>query len=90
MFGSVIMSTGRQVNVQDICSLRQVINAVPNACVKGMVTSVSRVKQGRNSKFFDGTMYDGDSKMRFVGFYKDQHKRISRFCREEDCPDVQL
>ena len=74
------MDTGRQVNVQDICSLRRVVNAVPNACVNGMVTSLSRVKKGRNSEYFDRTMYDGDSKVQFVGF---QQKRISRFYREK-------
>ena len=59
------------------------MNVVPNPCVNGMVTSLSRVKKGKNSDFLDGVIYDGDLKMRFVGFVKEQQKRMSRFYKEQ-------
>ena len=39
-----------------------------NASVHGLLVSVSRIKKGRNSEYFDGSITDGDCKLRFVGF----------------------
>ena len=41
---------------------------IANTSIHGAITSLSPVKKGRNSIFFDGTLADETSKIRVVGF----------------------
>lgn len=43
----------------------------------GVLVSVTRVKKGRKSTYFEGTITDGDSKVRLVGFHKGQQTKMS-------------
>ena len=47
----------------------------------GVLVSVSRVKKDRNSTYFEGTITNGDSKMRLVGFHKGQQTKMSSLWR---------
>ena len=40
-----------------------VVSSAAYASVHGLLVSVSRVKKGRNSDYFDGQITDGDSKL---------------------------
>ena len=45
----------------------------------GAVLSLSPVKKGRRSLFFDGTIADETSKIRFVGFDAQQQRKLNDF-----------
>ena len=43
----------------------------------GVLTSISPVKKGRKQNYFEGTVTDGSSKLRLVGFNTKLQKQIS-------------
>ena len=49
-------------------AIEQCGRAIANTSIHGAITSLSPVKKGRNSIFFDGTLADETSKIRVVGF----------------------
>ena len=51
----------------------------PSATVHCGISSVSPVKEGKNSDFFDGILSDGTSKIRFVGFSAQHQKKMEGF-----------
>ena len=57
------------------------VNAVASAIVHGLLASVSSVNGG-NSEYTEGILSDGECKLRFVGFYRLQHK-MSSFWKEQ-------
>lgn len=52
----------------EVESLDAVDKPVLSANIHGMITSLSPVKKGRMRNYFDGTVSDGTSKLRMVGF----------------------
>lgn len=48
-----------------------------NASLHAAITSLSPVKKGKNSVYFDGIMSDGSSYIRVVGFSADQQKKLA-------------
>ena len=58
------------------------VNAVTSAIVHGLLASVSRVKKGQNSEYFEGILSNGECKLRFVGFHRLQHEKMSSFWEE--------
>jgi len=55
----------------------------PNANLHAVVKSLSPVKKGRHSIYFDGVLTDGSSTLRMVGFRSEQQKRLSAFSRDK-------
>ena len=62
--------------VEDLDTLDQ---PIPKAKVHGVITSLSPVKKGRTCSYFDGTLADGTSKIRVVGFSSSQQNIISNY-----------
>ena len=74
------MASGRR-SMPEVVAFSKV-NGVTSAIVHGLLASVSRVKKGRNSEYFEGILSDGECKLRFVGFHRLQHKKLSSFWKE--------
>ena len=79
---TVNMAFRRQHVPHEIVTFNEVVTASPNDTVHGILTSVSRVKKGRHSDYFDGTICDGQSITRVVGFHREQQKKMSALWRE--------
>ena len=75
------MATGRQRkrHIQEVERFDLLTNPLTNASVHGAVTSLSPVKKGRSSMYFDGTVYDGHEQIRLVGFLPAQQKKLDGF-----------
>ena len=52
---------------------------ISKANVHGVLTSLSPVKKGRSTNYFDGTVSDGNSKLHVVGFSVGQQKVMNDF-----------
>ena len=52
---------------------------VSTASLHAVVSSLSPVKKGRNSDYFEGTVTDGKSTVRLVGYKRSQQSKIKRF-----------
>ena len=57
---------------------------VPSAILHGKLTSLSPIKKGRKSDYFDGRICDGRRKLRFVGFSEQQQKKMNDFFDNKD------
>ena len=55
----------------------------PTANLHGVIKTLSPVKKGRNSNYFDGVLTDGTSTLRLVGFRSEQQKRLNSFSRKK-------
>lgn len=69
----------RKRPIEEVDRLDLLTTPVPNASLHGAVTSLSPVKKGRNSNYFDGTLYDGHHQVRIVGFLPAQQKKLDGF-----------
>lgn len=69
----------RKCNFQELDSLKKADKPLPNFSLHAAIKSISHVKKGRNSIFFDGVIADGNTKMRLVGFNSDQQKKMNYF-----------
>ena len=61
---------------RDITSLSDLDAPCDSADVHGAITSISPIKRGRKSEFFDATIADTTSKIRVVGFTPQQQLRL--------------
>ena len=69
------MSRKRQLHeVLDLDGLQE---PIANASVKGLITSVSPIKKGKTSNYFNGTVADSTAKVRLVGFTASQQKKVN-------------
>ena len=59
----------------EVDDFESVTEPIDSASIHGMVSDISRVKKGRYSEFFEGSVYDGQSSIRLVGFKKTQQKK---------------
>ena len=65
--------TKRKFELEEVDSLEE------PASLHAVVSSLSPVKKGRNSDYFEGTVTDGKSTVRLVGFKRSQERKIQRF-----------
>ena len=65
-----------KLELEEIDSLEE---PVSTASLHAVVSSLSPVKKGRNSDYFEGTVTDGISTVRLVGFKRSQQSKIQRF-----------
>ena len=63
--------------------LEEVDEPVSTASLHVVVTSLSPVKKGRNSDYFEGTVKHGKSTVRLVGFKRLQQSKIERFLHKQ-------
>lgn len=81
----------RKRQLEEIDDLESVSQPALSACIDGVVTGLSIVKKGKKNSYFDGSVSDGKTKLRIVGFRGGQHKAIKDFLtkktplRLEDC-----
>jgi hypothetical protein len=68
--------TKRKLELEEVDSLEE---PVSTASLHAVVSSLSPVKKGRNSDYFEGTVTDGKSTVRLVGFKRSQQSKIQRF-----------
>ncbi len=59
-----------------------------SATVHGMVTSVSPMKGKSATKFFDGYVTDGATKLRFVGFNVDKAKQLEQHANDNETVEL--
>lgn len=76
-------TSSRKRLFHELDSLENADKPLPNASLHAAIKSISPVKKGRNSIFFDGVIADANAKMRLVGFNSDQQKKMSYFFREK-------
>lgn len=69
---SVIMARKRVY--EDVEKFDEVDAGIASASVHGVLLSLSPVKKGKKHNYFEGTVSDGSSKLRFVGFDSAQQK----------------
>ena len=80
----------RKRQLEEIDDLESVSQLALSACIDGVVTG-SIVKKGKKNSYFDGSVSDGKTKLRIVGFRGGQHKAIKDFLTKktplhlEDC-----
>ena len=70
----------RKRQFEEVDYLDLLTRPLPNAGLHGAVTFLSAVKKGRNSSYFEGTLYDGHRQIRLIGFLPAQQKKPDRFC----------
>ena len=68
--------TKRKLEIEEVDSLEE---PVSTASLHAVVSSLSPVKKGRNSDYFEGTVTDGKSTVRLVGYKRSQQSKIQRF-----------
>ena len=61
---------------EEVDDFEGVANPLGSANVHGVISSLSSIKKGRKSNYFDGTVSDGKSKLRLVGFSQGQQKQM--------------
>ena len=59
---------------KDVDDFERVDEPILTANVHGVINSLSPIKPGRKSKYFDGTVTDGKSKLRVVGYSQGQQE----------------
>ena len=74
----------REDNSFEVESLDAVDKPISSANIHGMVTSLSPIKKGRTRNYFDGTISDGTSKLRLVGFNSKQRSLMSEFMEKKE------
>ena len=72
----------------EVADFASVTTPHPNANIHAAVTTLSPVKKGQSSIYFDRTLTDGTSKMCMVGFSSDQRKKLVSFA--DSSQSVQL
>ncbi len=69
----------RKRQFDEVDKFDSVDKPMSSASVHGVLTSLSPVKKGQKSVYFDGTVSDGNSKTRLVGFSLKQYKMMGDF-----------
>ena len=73
------MSSTRKRQLEELEHLDAAQQPIANASLHAAVTSLSPLKKGRNSNYFEGTVADQSTKLRLVGFSSDQQRKLSTF-----------
>ena len=69
--------------ISDVHNFEEIEEPVVSASLHGIITSLSPIKKGRTCNCFDGTVSNGTSKLRIVGFSSKQQKAISALSEEK-------
>ena len=69
----------RKRHFEEVDNFDAIDKPMSNANVHGIVTSLSPVKKGQKSVYFDGTVSDGASKICLIGFNSKQQKMMEEF-----------
>jgi len=77
------MDSRKRTAPPELHNLDDVSQPYPNANLHAVIKSLSPVKKGRHSTYFDGVLTDGDSTLCMVGFRSEQQKRLSAFSRDK-------
>ena len=74
---SLLASRKRQIHEVD--KYDNIKEPRSSVMIDGAVTTLSPVKKGKRSVYFDGTLTDGTSHIRVVGFNPDQQRKLSSY-----------
>jgi len=61
---------------EEVKDFEGVAKPLGSANVRGVISSLSPIKKGRKSNYFEGTVSDGKSKLHLVGFSQAQQKQM--------------
>ena len=73
----------RKRTIEEVDNINDVDKTIPNSSLCGTLTSLSPMKPGRNSSYFEGTLADYTSKIRFVGFETFQQRKLSELFEQK-------
>lgn len=76
---SLYLMASRKRTIQEVNRFDTLQEPVSNASVHGTITTLSPVKKGKHSVYFEGTITDGSTNLRLVGFSSDQQKKLASF-----------
>ena len=65
--------------LEEVTQLDQLTEPISNASLHAAVTSLSPVKKGRKSTYFDAKLTDGAGNIRLVGFNAEHQKKTFYF-----------
>ena len=68
----------------EIEHIEKVENPIESATIHGVVTTLSPIKKGRTTTFFDGTLADTSGRIRIVGFNADHQKFMKDFMNKRE------
>ena len=66
-------------SIKEALKFEQLEKPIAKASVHGAMLSVSKVKKGRSSVYFDGMLTDGMTQVRVVGLRPEQQKKLQSF-----------
>ena len=75
----LLITMARKRTHEAIEQIDNVDGPIANTSIHGAITSLSPVKKGRNSIFFDDTLADETSKIRVVGFDAQQQRKLNNY-----------
>ena len=67
----------RKRPITEVISFDKISDAAPSAKVYGTVTSVSQMKRGKKQNYFEGSLSDGTTKIRLVGFIPKVQRQLN-------------
>ena len=73
----------RKRTIEEVESITDIEKPMLSTSLHGAITSLSPVKKGRKSVFFDGMMADETSKVRLVGFSPHQQKKLNELYQKD-------
>ena len=71
--------SGRKRTWEELDQLDGIEEPIASANLHGAITSLSPIKKGRNTSYFDGSIADESKKLRLVGFNSDQQRKLNTF-----------
>ena len=74
---------------EEIEELDKIQNPTSNVTIHGIVTSLSPIKKGRSSNYFDGSLSDGSAKIRLIGFNSSQQKTMKQLMENKEAVQLQ-
>ena len=85
-----IVSKGRkrkleELEVDEVESLDETLST---ACVHGVISTLSPIKKGCKSNYFDGSVSDGKSNIRLVGFNPSQRIRMKNLMKNKQAVKI--
>ena len=67
----------RKQTIEEVDNITDLEKLMLNTSLHGAITSLSPIKKGRKSLFFDGMLADNTSKVRVVGYEAHQQKKLN-------------
>ena len=83
------MSSSRKRTTEEFEQLDAATHPVATANIEGNITSLSPVKKGRRSTYFEGQIDDGTSKLCLVGFSSDHQRKLTKLFNNKDAVSLQ-